>query len=43
MSKKKEEDVQQETPIQNGTEDAPVDKQGKVDPVKLFTYIILAL
>ena len=43
MSKKKEEDVQQATPIQNGTEDAPVNKKRKVDPVKLFTYIILVI
>jgi multidrug resistance efflux pump len=43
MSKKKEEDVQQETPIQNGAEDAPVNKKKKVDPVKLFTYIILVI
>ena len=43
MSKKKEEDVQEQTPMQSGTEDAPVNKKKKVDPVKLFTYIILII
>ena len=43
MSKNKEEDVQKQTPIQSGTEDAPVNKKRKVDPVKLFTYIILVI
>jgi multidrug resistance efflux pump len=43
MSKKKEEDIQQETSIQNETEDAPVEKKKKIDPVKLFTSIILFL
>jgi len=43
MSKKKEEDNQEETPIQNNTENTPVEKKRRIDPVKLFTYIILAL
>ena len=43
MSKKKEEDLQEQTPMQSGTEDAPVNKKRKVDPVKLFTYIILLI
>jgi multidrug resistance efflux pump len=43
MSKKKEEGIKQETSIQNETEDAPVEKKKKIDPVKLFTSIILFL
>ena len=43
MSKKKEEAIEQESPKQNVVEGDVVEKKKKIDPVKLFTYTILAL
>ena len=43
MSKKKTEEISQESALQIETEDAVVEKKRKIDPVKLFTFIILSL
>lgn len=43
MSNKKTEEISQEGASQIETEDAVVEKKRKIDPVKLFTYIILSL
>ena len=44
MSKKKTEEISEESALQIETEDAAaVEKKKKIDPVKLFTYIILVI
>ena len=43
MSENKQQETEKEPLDQNDTDHAPVDKRRKVDPVKLFTYIILVL
>ena len=43
MSKKKTEEISEKAALQIETEDAVVEKKRKIDPVKLFTYIILVI
>ena len=43
MSKKKTEEISQESTLQNETENTPAEKKRKIDPVKVFTYVILAI